>query len=466
MDDKRSFWDRTIARFRDWGDRGDDKTITVNPDLPDTDLERVRKQVEDCLNGIGGAVSARHRASELGRAYLKLSREGRIRFFRMLAAEYGVDHNAVAKASARLLKSESTDEKRKIEAELRQVLVPRCVELFMQFNSLDRGVKFLVDMRSDLLSMLSDHPELRVLDHDMRELLRSWFDVGFLDMEQITFNSPAALLEKLIEYEAVHEIRSWDDLKNRLDWDRRCFAFFHPRMPEEPLIFVEVALVNGMADNVQALLDEGAPVGDPTEADTAIFYSISNCQAGLAGVGFGDFLIKRVVERMQRKFPNLKTFATLSPIPGFARWLSQAAGEEQQLLTGSEAGIIRAMAQTETVNEGLINLLSVPDWRSDSDLVAALEGPLCQLAARYLVLEKDRRGRPRDPVARFHLNNGARVERINWLGDWSPAGLKASHGLMVNYLYKISDIEKNHEAFREKWRVAAAQKVSRMAKNK
>ncbi len=282
----------------------------------------------------------------------------------------------------------------------------------------------------------------------------SWFDVGFLDLKRITWDAPAALLEKLISYEAVHEIRSWSDLKNRLASDRRCFAFFHPRMPNEPLIFVEVALVSGMADNIQTLLDVDAPGHDPEAADTAIFYSISNAQSGLAGISFGGFLIKRVVDDLAKEFKRLKVFATLSPAPGFRAWLERAL-EAEGLLSAAEAKVLAEHAGTADGAEVLRALLDGP-W--DDDAKRLLERPLMRLFARYLLREKHA-GRPLDPTARFHLSNGASIGRVNWLADTSPKGRRQSAGMMVNYVYKLDEIEDNHEAFTGAGKIAAAAPV-------
>jgi malonyl-CoA decarboxylase len=268
-------------------------------------------------------------------------------------------------------------------------------------------------------------------------------------------------LEKLIAYEAVHEIRGWTDLKNRLEADRRCFAFFHPRMPDEPLIFVEVALVAGIAGNIHALLDEAAPIGDPQAADTAIFYSISNCQKGLVGISFGDFLIKRVVETLAIELPRLKSFATLSPLPGFRAWL-KAEAERGGLLSGAEVRAVRGLANGLDVGNAdhlLLALLDRAKWHDDLRTVAVLREPLLRLCARYLLQARAPSGRALDPVAHFHLSNGARVERLNWLGDVSPKGLQQSAGIMVNYLYRLDHIEANHEAYREEGRVAASSAV-------
>ena len=280
------------------------------------------------------------------------------------------------------------------------------MRLLTQFNGLPEGVKFLVDMRGELLPLARRDSGLKSLDEDLKTLLGTWFDVGFLELRRITWDSAsAALLERLIAYEAVHAIESWDDLKNRLDSDRRCFAFFHPRMPDEPLIFVEVALVNGMADNVQKLLDEDAPVQDPRHADTAIFYSISNAQKGLAGISFGNFLIKRVVDELSREFPRLKTFATLSPVTGFRAWLEGVLEKgEPGLLTRRERKALKS-ARPGGAKGTLKALLAESEWHSDAAIAQAMQGPLMRLGARYLMQEGRQDGRPLDPVA--HENAGA-----------------------------------------------------------
>jgi malonyl-CoA decarboxylase len=398
----------------------------------------------------------------LGRTYLALNDTGRERFLRLLAEEFDIDHAAVAALGERLARAKGDGERARIERDLRLALEPPRVKLLTHFNALPVGVKFLVDMRAELMALAADDPVLAGLESDLKTLLAGWFDVGFLELTRITWDAPAALLEKLIVYEAVHEIRSWADLKNRLEADRRCFAYFHPRMPEEPLIFVEVALVQGITDNVQSLLDEDAPVGDPSEADTAIFYSISNCQRGLAGISLGDFLIKRVVDSLAAELPHLKTFATLSPMPGFRRWLERRLAEDgEALLTAGEQ---KALPQ---VNGGppLAALLALPDWHRDEAIAQALRVPLTRLAGRYILSEKTSRGRALDPVAHFHLTNGARVERLNWRADLSAKGLQQSFGMMINYLYRLPDIEANHEAYRGDGRIAASSAFNRLVKS-
>jgi len=433
--------------------------------LTDGDAAKLRAQMQDCLEGRGGEVSARARAAALGQTYLSLPAAGRERFLRMLATEFDIDRVAVGSACQRLAHARSDEEKHRIERALRQALEAPRVKLLTQFNALPSGVKFLVDMRAELMRLAHQDEAFAALDADLRNLLAHWFDEGFLEIKRITWDSPAALLEKLMVYEAVHEIRGWSDLKNRLEADRRCFAYFHPRMPDEPLIFVEVALMKGMADNVQSLLDETAPVGDPADADTAIFYSISNCQRGLSGISFGAFLIKKVADRLAAELPHLTRYATLSPMPGFRSWLDARILEEgDDLLTANERKALEALPGAVAEN-GLAALIARPLWYEDEAVAAALKAPLLRLAARYLVNEKTGRGRALDGVAHFHLSNGARLERINWLGDLSLKGLQQSAGIMINYLYRLADIEENHEAYTGEGRVTASPAITRLLKS-
>ena len=442
-------------------------TGQLRPGLPADDAARIRKQIDACLRAQGGEVSARARAADLAHTYLQLSPAGRLRFFRLLARDYDVNRLDIQRAIELWQAAEGKESTRlAAESELRACLLPPRVRLLTQFNAVPEGVKFLVDLRGDLLPLARRYRALRSVDSDLERLLASWFDIGFLELKRITWSAPASLLETLIAYEAVHEIRSWADLKNRLDSDRRCYAFFHPRMPDEPLIFVEVALVSGMAAGIQALLDESAPAMPPEEADTAIFYSISNCQQGLAGISFGNFLIKRVVDDLRRDFPKLKAFATLSPIPGFRTWLEKqvkAGGED--LLTAAEAEALGAITAPSAAGpEALMQVLERRDWHTEPAVAASLEIPLRRLCARYLAAEKSN-GRALDRVCHFHLSNGARIERINWLGDVSPKGLAQAAGMMVNYRYKLDEIEANHEAYTSDGKVAMAGAVRRLLKS-
>jgi len=405
--------------------------LSLDPDLNEADEKVLLTWMDACLKDNGGEVAARTRAAELGRRFLELNDVGRVRFLSLMADNYSVDETRLTQAIESWLAAEA-GQRVVLEAELRNALEPPRMKLLTQFNELPQGVKFLVDMRAELLRLRREHPKLVPLEADLKRLLSAWFDVGLLQMEEINWRSSAELLEKLIAYEAVHAIQGWNDLKNRLDSDRRCFAFFHPNMPEEPLIFVEVALVKGMANNVQELLDESAPLEDIRLADTAIFYSISNAQKGLAGISFGNFLIKQVVKTLQQEFPQLTQFATFSPIPGFCRWLES----------------IEPAQESSLLDEGVAS-------RSPEHLQ--------KMAAHYLSKEKQSRNQnyARDPVAHFHLSNGAQIERLNWMADASENGMKQSAGMMVNYLYELPQIETRSQGYSAEGKVALALSIEK-----
>ncbi len=423
-------------------------TVTARP----KQLDEWRRLLTECAEAKGGEVSARTRAAALAQTYLKLNDAARHAFLRLISLEFGPVPAVVAAAHAAYQQAVNTPQQWDAEAALRAALRSARIRILTQFNAIPQGVKFLVDLRADLLRYLDEDAELAPLDRELESRLAAWFDVGFLELQRITWNSPAALLEKLIEYEAVHEIRSWTDLKNRLDSDRRLYAFFHPRMPMEPLIFVEVALTDHLADSIQAVLDEQAPVFDARRADTAIFYSISNTQPGLRGVSFGNFLLKRVIDDLRRDFPKLRHFATLSPLPGFAKWVAK---NPQEL---AAEGLELDAAQ-----------LATGVWAQDDGTARRVNGALAQLVARYLTLAKSGRGdgrQPSDPVTRFHLGNGARIERINPGGDASTKGMQQSFGVMVNYLYDLDDLEQNVESFAREGAIAMSAAVRRLARQK
>lgn len=434
------------------------------------DDEEIGAQMRACLEAKGGEVSARARSARLAQAYLAADAEGKAAFLRTLAG-FDSDPEEVTRA-VEALRAAGEDETAAAQArmQLRRALEAPRGRLVTQFTSIPEGVKFVVDLRAALLQLAKKDPALGALEADMRALLAAWFDVGFLELRRIDWHSPAHLLEKLVGYEAVHEIRGWRDLKNRLDSDRRCYAFFHPRMPDEPLIFVEIALVKGLAGDVRALLDEKAPVGDPRAADTAIFYSISNCQQGLGGISFGNFLIKRVVDVLSAEFQNIKTFATLSPIPGFRRWLDGAAADEALLSPDERSGLAEALGGGEAgTTAPLAALLARKGWQREAGLVGVAKPILLRLCARYLLVESaEGRGgaskRARDPVAHFHLSNGAQAERLNWMADRSEKGLRESLGLMVNYLYDRESIEGNHEAYVGQGKRAASTAMRRLSR--
>jgi malonyl-CoA decarboxylase len=418
--------------------------------------------MQECLEALGGEVSARARAANLARAYLGLNLAGRKRFLEILARDFAVDRGRLSEA---VLDYHAAPDDRKLLAAQRrlgEILIAPRVRLLTQSNSLPDGIKFLVDMRKDLLACGEEDPWLGSLEADLRDLLASWFDVGFLELRRIAWDSPASLLEKLAAYEAVHQIRSWADLRNRLDVDRRCYGFFHSRMPDEPLIFLEVALVRGMAGSVQALLDENAPTQDPRQADTAIFYSISNTQDGLRGISFGNFLIKKVVDDLAAEFPSIETFATLSPVPGFMNWLDHLGLDElRKIVHRRDHDALERLCRRQGIAGDFRNLLKLSGWRNIPEFTSALQRPLMRLCSHYLLAAK-KQERPVDPVARFHLGNGASVERINWLGDISEKGLLESAGLMVNYRYRAAEIEANHERYASRGAIAASAAVRRL----
>jgi malonyl-CoA decarboxylase len=428
--------------------------------LVGAELRSLRNMLRESYEAVGGETAVRARLASILGLYVELGDEGRKAFMKLLIDEFGADEQTIARAIATYQATTEPRARRRAESQLRHALASPRVRILRQFNLLPDGVQFLVDLRADVHRYLRQVPELEVIDEELFALFSSWFDVGNLELRRISWHSPAALLEKLIAYEAVHEIRSWSDLRNRMDADRRCYAFFHPRMAEEPLIFVEIALVADMASNVHALLDEAAPRMDPQAAQAAVFYSISSTQPGLRGVSFGDFLIKRVVEQLTSELPKLRIFATLSPVPGFRKWLeARLKAKDGSLFGPEEAARLARRASVVDPFEGLLRLME-RELDKETETAATLAPVVTHLAARYLVEEKEA-DRPLDPVARFHLGNGARVERINWLADTSPRGMRQSLGVMVNYLYKLGDIESNHEAYARKGRVTISEGVKR-----
>jgi malonyl-CoA decarboxylase len=383
-------------------------------------------------------------------AYRKLDPDGRRAFFRYLVEEIRPDERVVEQAAEAYVAAPGESTLKSLQ---QAVESPR-QEFFRRLNLAPGATAEIVAMRRDLLRLPKSEPSLAALDADLMHLLHSWFNRGFLVLKRIDWQTPAAILEKLIQYEAVHEIKGFDDLRRRLDPDdRRCFGFFHPSLVDEPLIFVEVALTRDIPGNIHSVLSEARKNGTPTPAPTtAVFYSISNCQEGLKGISFGNFLIKQVVEDLAREQPQLKTFVTLSPVPTFARWLDRVMADDQEALV-SEAD--REVLQT----------LRNPAWiEEDEEEGDALRTALLALAANYFLFAKGADGRPVDPVARFHLGNGARLERINWLGDVSEKGLREAHGLMVNYRYDLKEIERNHEAYANEGEVAASRAVRQLAR--
>ena len=425
--------------------------------------DHLQSLIHNCIYAKGGDVSARARTVELGAVYLHLSDKGRETFHDILAHDFDIDRQVLAEKIKQLEQAQNQKEAINAEIGLKNALTPPRINLLTQFSSLPDGLKLLIDMRASLLFRVEEDQRLCKLALDIKELLGSWFDIGLLDLQEITWNSPAALLEKLIEYEAVHEIRSWGDLRSRLDSNRLCFAFFHNKMPSEPLIFVEVALVNKLSSNIQELLNKEDEKIEPEQASTAIFYSISNTQPGLAGISLGNFLIKTVVQELSNDFEHLKHFATLSPMPGFKKWLGPKLAEgDDELLRPKEIDVLREHFACENVGLKLQETLT-NNWYLNSEIVEIAKPILTRLCVKYL-LEERQGTRALDPVANFHLSNGARLERVNWLADLSENGMTCSYGFMVNYYYKLSDIEKNHEEYVTKTHIVASRGVKALLK--
>jgi malonyl-CoA decarboxylase len=398
---------------------------------------------EALLSGRGEA-SGTAMAREVLDRYHHLDEAGRLTFFETLAKHYGPDQSKLMQAIESWRAEPSEDG----ASDLHFASEPRRQELFRRLNRAPGATSELVAMRADLLNVKSGHKDLAALDRDVVHLLSSWFNRGFLVLRRIDWSTPAIILEKVIRYEAVHEIHDWNDLRRRIDpVDRRCYAFFHPALVDEPLIFVEVALTETIPGAIAPLLAEDRQPVPIERARTAVFYSISNCQRGLGGISFGNFLIKQVVEELRRELPKLENFVTLSPVPGFLQWMKTTP-----YLPVSEE------------ERPLLKHLEDPDWVDDPELTAQLRPVIEPLAAYYFLKAKTPKGRMIDSVARFHLGNGARLERIDWLGDISPKGLRESAGLMVNYLYRLDDIEKNHEAYVNQGEIAASSAVKKQLK--
>ncbi len=397
-----------------------------------------------------GEASGAALAQTILSGYVKLGAAQKLEFLLGVAERCGQDLEALGEAARSFLAH--PDEV--AASKLAEKAEPRRQELLRRLNHAPGGTLALVRMREDLLAHLKGRPALAAFNQDFLHLFASWFNRGFLVLRRIDWTTPANILEKIIRYEAVHEIHGFEDLRRRLEpGDRRLYAFFHPALVDEPLIFVEVALTDAIPAAIAPLLQASRVELPPQGATTAVFYSISNAQRGLAGVSFGNFLIKQVVEELKRELPRLQSFVTLSPVPGFAAWLERERADENSLVLTPKSR--RALA-----------LLDHANWAKKPAAATALNKALLPLAAHYFLYARTSDGRVADPVARFHLGNGAKVERLDPLGDVSAAAMSQSYGLMVNYLYELDQIEKNHEAFANRNEVAASSAVRRLARLK
>lgn len=379
-----------------------------------------------------GEASGLALACEVMADYQALDLPNKIIFFEALARDFGSDSDAILAAADRYKADPSSQNL----ADLSRVTEASRVKLFRRMNMAPNATPLLVKMRGTLLSLLSEHSDLKPVDTDLKHQFVSWFNRGFLELRVIDWNSPAAVLEKIIEYESVHAIQGWDDLRSRLRDNRMCFAFFHPAMPDDPLVFVEVALTAGVPSAIAPLIDKTAEPTDERAVDTVVFYSISNCHPGLAGVSFGNFLIKQVVEEVGKRYPKTKRYVTLSPVPGFCRWLTAQKAH-------ADLDELRALAKDQGRDT------TDPLWES-----------LVRLCAQYLSSTRDN-NLAIDPVARFHLGNGASLHAIHWAADVSEKGLNQSIGIMVNYLYDLSSIEENHDAYFDQGEIAMSRMVAK-----
>ncbi|SUB01310.1 Malonyl-CoA decarboxylase (MCD) [Pannonibacter phragmitetus] len=419
------------------------RLLSISPQTGDGDPLAILEQRCDTLLSSQGEASGMALAKDVLTRWDQLDEAGKLGFARLLLDRFGPNTGRLEKA----IKAYQEDPSPVSLAALHMASEPRRQELIRRLNLAPDAIATLVRMREALLKMKVSDRALETVDQDFAHLFASWFNRGFLTLRSISWSTPANILEKIIRYEAVHHIGGWEELRLRLaPEDRRCFAFFHPRLADDPLIFVEVALTTATPDTIaEVLREEREPIG-AGEATTAVFYSISNCQDGLRGISFGNFLIKQVVEDLRRELPKLETFVTLSPVPGFAAWLSrERRAEVSDVLSVQDREVLQG--------------LDTEGWHRNEELAARIRPVLMGAAAWYFLKARTPQGKVVDPVARFHLGNGARLERLNFLGDLSPRALEQSHGLMVNYLYKLDDIETNHEAFAVRGEVAASSQV-------
>ncbi len=438
-----SFFSDMLQSITDRGRR----LLSLGP-VQDGDADAVGTMEELCetLLSSRGEASGMALAKNILDRWEAFDQQRRRDFMAVLLSRFGPNIERLERA----IEAYRTDPSPKALLELSEAAEPRRQELIRRLNLAPNGTATLVGMREVLLALKNDNPDLEAVDADFAHLFGSWFNRGFLVLRPISWSTPADILEKIIRYEAVHHIGGWDELRRRLaPEDRRCFAFFHPQLVDDPLIFVEVALTREIPASIADLLKEDRAPIRAADATTAVFYSISNCQEGLRGISFGNFLIKQVVEDLRRELPRLDSFATLSPVPGFADWLSrERAAETSDALTPTDRAELA--------------VLDEPDWADRPEAAAGVRSAVTAAAAWYFLRARNRNGRPLDPVARFHLGNGARLERINFLADRSGRAMRQAHGVMVNYLYKLEDIETNHEAFASRGEVVAAPAVRRL----
>ena len=411
-------------------------------ELKKNDLETILSLCDDLISNKGAAFGITV-ARDITDLYQSLTLENKLLFFQKINEKYKPNHTKVAEAI-------ETYQKTQNDKNLYRLFITsegKRRELFKRMNMAPNGISTIVSLREDLLKILDEHKDLKPLDDDLRELFKSWFNPGFLKLAKITWDTKAAVLEKIMKYERVHEIKDMDELKRRLGEDRRFFSYFHPALEDEPIIFVQVALTNGLGKSIQEITKPRTE-GDK-KYDSATFYSISNCQEGLSRVTLGNFLIKRVVFEIQEELPNIKNFGTLSPIPGFRDWFSYLEDSKIKNILGN-------------ISLENISFLKSPDLKPGDSRILSNKDALLKLVAHYLMNEKNNKKLPINDVCRFHLGNGAIIDDIIINANVSEVGLNRSFGVMVNYLYELKNIEKNHEDYINNKKIIVSDKVKKL----
>ena len=409
--------------------------------IKENDIESVLSLCDDLISNKGAAFGITV-ARDITKHYQTLSTENKLLFFKKINEKYKPSFTKVNKA----IDVYKNSQNEKNLSYLFKVSEGNRRELFRRLNMAPNGTSIIIDLREDLLKILNKNSELRALDDDLRHLFRAWFNPGFLKLEKITWNTKAAILERIIKYERVHQMKDMNELKRRLGEDRRFFSYFHPALEDEPIIFVQVALTHGLGKSIQELMKPSNK--DLTKHDTATFYSISNCQEGLSRVTLGNFLIKRVIYEIQEELPHIKNFGTLSPIPGLVEWFSYLEENKIKNILGD-------------LTDQNLSFLKSKDLKIGDNRIIKNKNALIKLVTHYIVNEKNEKGLPINDVSRFHLGNGAIIDDIIINANISETGFKRSFGVMVNYLYELNNIEKNHENYMNNKKVIFSDKLKR-----
>ena len=417
------------------------KQLFNKKDIKKNDLDSILSLCDDLISNKGAAFGITV-ARDITELYQTLSIENKILFFKSINEKYRPSFTKVNEA----IDVYKNSQNEKTLSDLFKVSEGKRRELFMRMNMAPNGTSIIVSLREDLLKILKENRDLVSLDEDLKHLFKSWFNPGFLKLKKITWDTKAAILEKIIKYERVHHMKDMNELKRRLGEDRRFFSYFHPALEDEPIIFVQVALTNGLGRSIQEIMKQSS--GDEKKYDTATFYSISNCQEGLSRVTLGNFLIKRVVHEIQEELPHIKNFGTLSPIPGFVEWFSYLEESKIKNILGN-------------VKDQDVMFLKSNDLKIGDKRIIDNKEAIIKLVSHYIVNEKNSDGFPVNDVSRFHLGNGAIVEDIIINANISENGFKRSFGVMVNYLYELKNIEKNHEEYMNKKKVIISDKLKK-----